>query len=205
MVAYTVLPGLILCFTAMLLLFMVSLSAPTIAKISFLDATINGTAVHFGAFGYTGTKRTLGYTIDEVALGLSDSLLNVAVITSLTKVLSLHTVAAIVLFIAFLLGGCAAANHTRIHTIMMCMTMLVALFFIALAFAVDVILFDLIGERIRADGYSAQLGRATWMTLLALIIVFLGVCASGCGALRDSEDGGLNINISTGRKRRGVI
>ena len=82
------------------------------------------------------------------------------------------------------------------------MTMSLALLFIIIAFAVDVILFNLIGERIRADGYSAHLGSATWMTLAALIITFLGICASGCGAFGDYHDDWFHDGYGFGYRRR---
>src|ERR1700733_8014400 len=96
--------------------------------------------------------------------------------------------AACILFVSFLQGTCAAVNYSRIHTIFMGMTMSLALLFIVIAFIVDVILFNLIGERIRADGYSAHLGSATWMTLAALILVVLGIGAAGCGAFGYYDD-----------------
>jgi hypothetical protein len=80
--------------------------------------------------------------------------------------------AACLLFVAFLQGTCSTVYYSQIHTIFMGMTMSLALLFIIIAFAVDVILFNLIGQRIRADGYSAHLGSATWMTLAALIIAY---------------------------------
>jgi len=69
------------------------------------------------------------------------------------------------------------------------LTMSFALLFIVIAFAVDLVLFNLIGERIRADGYSAHLGSATWMTLAALLLVVTGICAAGCGAFGYYDDG----------------
>lgn len=47
------------------------MSAPVVNSISFLDANINGRSIHFGEYGYTGTRRSIGYTIDEVGLGLA--------------------------------------------------------------------------------------------------------------------------------------
>jgi hypothetical protein len=83
------------------------------------------------------------------------------------------------------------------------MTMSLALLFIIIAFAVDVILFNLIGQRIRADGYSAHLGSATWMTLAALIIAFLGICLSGwCACIGDYDDDWFRDGYGFGYGRR---
>jgi len=166
----------------MLLLILVSVSAP-VTTISFLDAEINGKSIHFGEYGYTGSKRSIGYAINETALGLPDKLLNVPIVSSLTKALVLHTVAACLLFVALLQGTCSMLNDSRIHTTLMGITMILALIFVIIAFAVDMILFSLVGERIRADGYSAHLSSATWMTLSALVIIFMGICAAGLGAI----------------------
>lgn len=68
------------------------------------------------------------------------------------------------------------------------LTMSLALVLIVIAFAIDIILFNLIGERIRADGYSAHLSSATWLTLSALIITALAICASVLGAFGDYDD-----------------
>lgn len=48
-----------------------SVSAPVVNSISFLDVNINGRSIHFGEYGYTGSKRNIGYSINETALGLS--------------------------------------------------------------------------------------------------------------------------------------
>lgn len=52
------------------------------------------------------------------------------------------------------------------------------------AFAIDMILFNIIRSRIRSDaaGNSASLGNAIWITLGALVALVLGTCAAGCGS-----------------------
>ena len=55
---------------------------------------------------------------------------------------------------------------------------------IAIAFAIDMILFNIIRSRIRSDaiGNSAYLSNAIWLTLAALVALVLGTCAAGCGS-----------------------
>lgn len=63
-------PGLFFCFAACVLLVIVSVSSPIWDAVSFLDASFGGREVHFGVFGYTGSARKLGYTIDPSILGI---------------------------------------------------------------------------------------------------------------------------------------
>jgi hypothetical protein len=64
------LPGLFFCFVACVLLVIVTVSSPIWDAVSFLDASVGGREVHFGVFGYTGSARKLGYTIDPSVLGV---------------------------------------------------------------------------------------------------------------------------------------
>ncbi|KAF8323376.1 pali-domain-containing protein [Clavulina sp. PMI_390] len=190
MVATAAAPTWALSFVAMVLLIVVSVSTPIVEPISFLTAHINGRTIHFGEYGYTGRNaHTIGYSIDEQAIGLSDKVLNLPTITNLTKALVIHTIAAVIVFIAFLQGACATINYSRIHTILAGFTMSIALFFVTIAFAVDLILFDLVAERIRADGYQASLGPATWITLAALIVLVLGCMSAVHGTFGNYHDG----------------
>ncbi|CAE6416243.1 unnamed protein product [Rhizoctonia solani] len=88
------LPGLFFCFAACVLLIIVTLSAPIWNDVSFLNASVGGREVHFGVFGYTGSARKLGYTIDPAILGLNSNNLNTKLIHNLTYVMVLHPVAA---------------------------------------------------------------------------------------------------------------
>jgi hypothetical protein len=44
-------------------------SAPTWERIYFLRAFVGGREIHFGAFGYTGTAKSIGYRFDPTVLG----------------------------------------------------------------------------------------------------------------------------------------
>jgi hypothetical protein len=88
MAASAAAPGLFLCFTAaVLMLFVsfvvlfplplsslsqqVSLSAPTWNRISFLDVGLLGRDIHFGVFGYTGSKPSIGYRFDVAGVAVA--------------------------------------------------------------------------------------------------------------------------------------
>ena len=47
-----------------------SVSSPTWEKISFLDVSSGSTTVHFGVFGYTGSKTSIGYHFNPPDINL---------------------------------------------------------------------------------------------------------------------------------------
>lgn len=59
-----------------------------------------------------------------------------------------------------------------------------ALLVTAVAFAIDMILFNIIRSRVKSDGSGnkASLGNANWLTIGALVALALGTCAAGCGS-----------------------
>ncbi|KAF8309509.1 pali-domain-containing protein [Clavulina sp. PMI_390] len=177
-------PGVFFCFAAMVLLIFVSVSVPVWDKITFLDSEIAGKAIGWGVWGYTGSSKGLGYTIDSSALGLNDSLLNTSVLRNLTYILVLHPIGAGLSFLAFMFGLCGSITYNRVGTILMTLISSVALLVTVVAFAIDMILFTIIRSRIRADatGNTASLGKAIWITLGALAALVLGTCAAGCGS-----------------------
>lgn len=69
-----------------------SISSPVWEKISFLDVTRGTQTTHFGVFGYTGSKASIGYTFAPARLGFDDTKLNTGVLHSLTFVLVLYPV-----------------------------------------------------------------------------------------------------------------
>ena len=46
------------------------MSVPVWDNVSFLDSIIAGNVVRFGVWGYTGSARGLGYSINESSIGL---------------------------------------------------------------------------------------------------------------------------------------
>lgn len=69
--------------------FQVSISSPTWEKVSFLDVIDGRSETHFGVFGYTGSKATIGYTFAPDKLGFDDTKLNTGILHHLTFVLIL--------------------------------------------------------------------------------------------------------------------
>jgi len=177
-------PGLFLCFAAMVLLIFVSVSSPVWDAISFLDVNINGKVIHFGCWGYTGSPKHLGYSFDPSVLGFDSTKLNTAIIHNLTFVLVLHPIAAALSGIAVLFGLCGA-SYSRIGTVLMSLSAAVATLLTLIVWIIDMVLWGIARNRIRHDGppgATAMYGNANWMTLGALVALMLGVCAAGLGS-----------------------
>ncbi|KAF8343875.1 actin cortical patch SUR7/pH-response regulator pali [Cantharellus anzutake] len=173
-------PGLFFCFSAMVLLIFVSVSVPVWSKVSFLNITTDGNAIKFGVWGYTGSAKGLGYSLQP--FGINDSFLNNGALKNLTYILVFHPVAAGLSFLSVVFGACGALNYSRFGAIFMTLVSALAFLITAIAFAVDMVLWDIVRSRIRNDGGSANLGNAIWMTLGALVALIFGSCAAGCGS-----------------------
>ncbi|KXN90817.1 hypothetical protein AN958_03471 [Leucoagaricus sp. SymC.cos] len=174
MPASPAIPGLFLCFAATVLLVFVSVSAPTWESISFLNAGVGSSQIHYGVFGFTGSKHTIGYEF-------SDDRLNTVILHNLTRTLILHPIAAGLSAIAFLFGLGGAAARTRVGTVFMTLTAGLAALATLVAWVIDMVLFGTARNRFREDNIPAQYGNANWLTLGALVALLLGFCASACG------------------------
>jgi len=84
-------------------------------------------------------------------------------------------------FFAFLFGLCGLSYH-RWGTIFMTLTSGVAFLLTLIAWIVDMSLFGLARNRYR-DFMTAQYGNAIWMTMGALISLFLASIFACCGVL----------------------
>ncbi|KAF9010710.1 hypothetical protein BDQ17DRAFT_1299266 [Cyathus striatus] len=168
-----VIPGLFLCFAAMVLLIFVSVSVPTWDRVSFLNVGIGANQLRYGVFGFTGSKTQIGYLF-------TDDRINTGILHNLTKTLILHPIAAALAGLAFLFGLCGAGYH-RSGTILMTLLSGLALLATLVAWVIDMALFGIARHRYREDGIPAQYGNANWLTLGALVALMLGFCASACG------------------------
>ncbi|KAJ6475340.1 pali-domain-containing protein [Mycena vitilis] len=176
------LPGLFLCLSAAVLLTFVSVSAPTWNKISFLDAGLGSATVHFGVFGYTGTHASVGYRFNPTSLKFNDKNLNTPVILNLTRTLLLHPLAAGMASLAFSCGLGGIISH-RSGTVLMVLLAAFATVICLMAFLFDMVLFGIARGQFRDQGIPSQYGNACWLTLAALVAIFLGFSATACGML----------------------
>jgi len=175
-------PGLFFCFVATVLLIIVSISSPVWEKISFLDVTTAARTTHFGVFGYTGSKASVGYTFAPDRLGLEDTKLNTGVLHSLTFVLVLYPVAAGLAGLSVLFGLCGACYH-RAGTVFMSLLSALATICTLIAWVISMALFGIARNHVRDDirGATAQYGNANWIAIGALGALLIGFCTAACG------------------------
>ncbi|KAF8499825.1 pali-domain-containing protein [Russula emetica] len=169
------LPGLIFCFSAMVLLIIVSVSVPTWKDVYFLRASNGGVNDRFGVFGYTGTHTRLGYRFPITTGELSSSTIH-----NLTFALILHPIAAGLSGLAVIFGICGSEYH-RSGTVLMALSSSLAALITLVAFILDLVLFSIARHEFRKLGWSSQYGNAMWLTLSALFALALGFCTSGVG------------------------
>jgi len=174
------LPGLFFCFAAMVLLIFASISVPVWSKVTFLNATWNGSEVDFGCWGYTGSSKMLGYTWTQALPGITDTRLSQTVFHNLTFVLVLHPIGAALSALAVLFGLCGA-GYSRIGTILMSISASLATLVTLIAFVVDLVMFGIAKNEINSHGGSASYGIANWFTVAAFVSLLLGFCAGVCG------------------------
>jgi len=175
-------PGLFFCFAATVLLVIVSVSSPVWESISFLDVTKGSQITHFGVFGFTGSKVSVGYTFAPDRLGFSDTKINTGVLHSLTFVLVLYPVAAGLAGLSVLFGLCGACYH-RAGTVFMSLLSALATVCTLIAWCISMALFGIARNHVRDDvpGATAQYGNANWIALGGLAALLIGFCTAACG------------------------
>ncbi|KAG2032478.1 pali-domain-containing protein [Suillus americanus] len=177
MAASAALPGLFFCFSAMILLILVSVSSPTLNSISFLNAN----QYSFGVFGYTGSKVQVGYYFPLPGD------INTGILHNLTFVLILYPIAAGLSGLAFLFGVCGAGYH-RVGTVFMSFLAGLATLCTLIVWSISMSLFGTVRSRLRSNGINANWGNANWLALGALVALFLGSCTAACGVFGHYRD-----------------
>ncbi|CCA73153.1 related to palI protein [Serendipita indica DSM 11827] len=183
------LPGLFCCFAAFVLLVFACVSGNAWSAISFLDANVNGRVVHFGVFGYTGIKATVGYDIQDAVGSFPDNTLGTNALKALTYVMILHPIAAAFALIACIFGLCGA-GFSRIGTILMSLSAALATLITLVVWVIDMSLWGIVRNRIRnhgPPGSTANYGNANWLVLGALVALILGFCTAAFGSCMPSR------------------
>ena len=103
------------------------------------------------------------------------------IIKNLTGALVLHPIAAGLAGLAVLFGVCGAGYH-RAGTILMSWAAGLATLVTTVVWIVDMVLWGIARDRFRDHGAQAQYGNANWLTLGALIALFLAFCTGLCGS-----------------------
>ncbi|KAJ6524570.1 hypothetical protein B0H19DRAFT_597156 [Mycena capillaripes] len=178
--------GTFLIFSAMVLLLVASISAPTIAKIDFLSIPLsNGSSVNFGSLGFcllnpdgnSCTPTGVGYKIaNEIsAIGISPfSGAKAASLHGLTEGLILHQIATGIAAIAFLLAVC---SH-RLGYLFASAVAFIAFLFSLAVLIIDFIVFGSVKDHVDNNGGTAHWGNAIWMVLAATIVLFFASIAT---------------------------
>ncbi|KAJ7619336.1 hypothetical protein FB45DRAFT_930493 [Roridomyces roridus] len=178
--------GTFLIFSAMVLLIVASISAPTVARIDFLSIPLNnGSSVNFGALGFcirdaagnSCTPHGVGYKIANEIAALGIDPFNNAQSTSLhglTQGFILHPIAAGVAALAFLM---AAISH-RIGYIFASLVAFLAFLISLVAMIIDFIAFGSVRHHVRDNGGNASWGNAIWMVVAATIVLFFASIAT---------------------------
>jgi len=190
--------ALFLFFAAMVLLICVSTGPVLWSKMSFMDINVLGYTYHCGVWGYTGQPSGLGYIVNGEDVGLPGPVpwqnASPAVLQRLSYALVLHMLAAIFAFLTLMCGiagllccpnqittadleanRAAAVPKAQANTTMVVMGLFT--FFLCLgAMSVDialwVALYKAYGD-LGLDGASSSLGVAFWLTLAALVALFV--------------------------------
>jgi hypothetical protein len=180
MAAGAALPGLFFCFAACVLLIFVSVSSPTWDSVYFLTTGTGAGRIRFGVFGYTGSSTSVGYYFPAPLNGYNDGRLSSNTIHNLTFTLILHPIAAGLSGLAVLFGLCGAAYH-RSGTVFMSLVSGLAFLCTLIVWVIDMVLWGIARSVIRDNGASAQYGNANWLTLGALVALFIGFFTGACG------------------------
>lgn len=116
---------------------------------------------------------------------------------NLTYILILHPIGGFVALLAFLMGLIGVAAASRFSTIMMAVLSFFAGVITLVVFVIDMVLWNLVKNRLHDAGFSASLvsctknkklcstdsqGIANWLTVAAFGALVLSFCTSVCGA-----------------------
>ncbi|BEI84252.1 hypothetical protein CcaverHIS002_0408560 [Cutaneotrichosporon cavernicola] len=181
-------PGMFLALAAAILLLFASVSPPVWERVSFLNVdTPAGTTV-YGVFGQclkaatkTCSTRSIGY--DLQAAGLSSGVqMNQTLLHNLSKTLILHPIAGFLSFLAFVMGVIGVAAASRGATVMMAIFSFLGAMAGLVAFVIDMVLWNVLKNRVVEAGYHASLGIANWFTVAGVAAMILAMCASFFGA-----------------------
>ncbi|KAK4683678.1 hypothetical protein P7C73_g6553, partial [Tremellales sp. Uapishka_1] len=196
------LPGLFFAFAGMTLLLFASVSPPAWDAVNFVSANSPSGTTVYGMLGYCikgggCTSRNVGY--DLALPGATNVVLNSQVLHNLTYTLIIHPIAGFFAFLSVLFGLLGIAAASRVCTIFMALTGAIAAFLALVIFVIDMVLWNIVKNRIVDAGYHATLvrlplssrsefaltspqGNANWLTVGAVVALFLSFCTSVCGA-----------------------
>jgi len=180
-----VFPGLFFAFAAAVLLLFASVSPPAWESVYFLKGSAGTSTTVFGVFGScvkggTCTSKNVGYNL--MLNGATNVNINSTVLHNLTYTLVIHPIAGFFALLAVIFGLIGIAAASRVATIFMGITVFFAGFLALFIFVIDMVLWNIVKDRLVDAGYTAKLGNANWLTVGAVGACLLSVCTSCCGA-----------------------
>ncbi|TXT13557.1 hypothetical protein VHUM_00924 [Vanrija humicola] len=178
-------PALFLSFAAVVLFVFVSVSPPVWDKISFLNIYTPEGDTAFGVFGAcikggVCSRRSVGYTL--AAPGTGNVNLNQTVLHKLTYTLILHPIAGALALLALLFGFLGLALASRILTILMSVFAFLGAIVGLVVFVIDMVIWNVLKNRLHDNDISASLGNANWLTVAAVFSLFVATCTAMLGA-----------------------
>ncbi|TDL21147.1 pali-domain-containing protein [Rickenella mellea] len=184
---------------SMALSIVVSVSAPTLNSVYFIDVVVGGRSNHFGIFGHKDSAPSFGYDFGPSVIGYSDSQLTSPAIHNLTKALILHPIAASVSFLGFISLIPQYFTVSTFTSVNQALWTFLAFILTLASWLIDIILFTIVRRAIRDHGgdITAGFGNAIWLALAAVAAQFIAyglirshrfgkVCSSGTGDMGDN-------------------
>ncbi|GMK56784.1 hypothetical protein CspeluHIS016_0306240 [Cutaneotrichosporon spelunceum] len=182
-------PGMFLALAAAVLLLFASLSPPVWDRVTFLNVETPVATTTYGVFGYcvNGYSKicsdpSIGYNLQAAGMGTSNVEMNQVLLHNLSKAMILHPIAGALSFVAFLLGVVGVGAASRLATILMAVFSFLGAMTGLVVFVIDMVLWNVLKNRVVDAGYHASLGIANWFTVAAVISMILAMCASFFGA-----------------------
>lgn len=107
---------------------------------------------------------------------------NSSALHNLTYILILHPIAGFFALVALIMGLIGVAAASRLATIFMSIFAFIGAVITLVVFVIDMVLWNIVKDRVRDAGFEATLGNANWFTVAAFGSLVLAFCTGLCGA-----------------------
>lgn len=104
------------------------------------------------------------------------------ILHNLSCTLILHPITGALALLAMLMGLIAVCAASRFATILMGLLAILGSIVGLVIFVIDMVLWNVLKNRLHNNNYEAKLGNANWLTLGGVVALLLAACTSMCGA-----------------------
>lgn len=104
------------------------------------------------------------------------------ILHNLSCTLILHPITGALALLAMLMGLIAVCAASRFATILMGLLAILGSIVGLVIFVIDMVLWNVLKNRLHNNNYEAKLGNANWLTLGGVVALLLATCTSMCGA-----------------------